>query len=98
MTLHEMSAQLKSLAVNGQINGLKSCTRQWIEQYIKTMFRDAPNGKQIFMTILLPDRPQEWLFEVERFDNSPDGWFYYLPETEEQEQRLFTRMLEMASA
>ena len=82
MTLAEVANQIISLAVDRNINGEKRSTN-WVKMYLTKMVGDR-NRKEVYMTILLPDG--EWLFYV---DYNKGEWGYYIPDTREQEDRLY---------
>ena len=84
MTLRETTAQIHSLS--NVING-ETRSRAWLERYVKKMFSAGglKLGDSLSMMIVLPDG--EWLFTVDRCANGE--WGYYIPETREQEQRLW---------
>ena len=85
MTLHEVSSQLYSLSVAGYFNHTK---------FSKTQFTNAMKSwmsgqkKSIIMEISLPDG--WWYFEVINYGS---GYDYYIPETREQNDRLFKKLL-----
>ena len=82
MTLAEVTNQIISLSVKRNINGEKRSS-DWVKTYITKMVGDE-DEKEVYMTILLPDG--EWLFSV---DYCSGEWGYYIPDTREQECRLF---------
>jgi len=91
MTIREISSQLLHIAIDGRINGEKF-SKAGLERYISTMFRggDLKLGNAIAMEINLRDG--HWLFTVERFSNEADGFDYYIPDTREQEDRIWKRL------
>lgn len=86
MTLRETTTQIISLSnvLNGEVR-----SRAWLERYVREMFSPGHGplklGDSIAMLIALPDG--EWVFTIDRCANSE--WGYYIPETREQEQRLW---------
>lgn len=82
MTLNEVSKQIRSIAVDGNINGERR-TISWVKTYLTKMVGDR-NRKTVIMSILLPDG--EWLFTA-NYDGGM--WDYYIPDTREQEDRLY---------
>lgn len=92
MTIHEITNQLHSMAVDHRING-EQVTKQWLESYLNRMMRNADQNKirnSVVMEITLRDG--NWLFEVSRFSDAPDGFDYYIPDTREQESRIKERL------
>ena len=87
MTLNNVCNQLVSMAMAGRINGEKF-NDYTLANYLEHWFapdRVRPDNKW-FMTISLPDG--EWMFYVYRYNNTPDGYDYYIPDTREQEAKL----------
>ena len=86
MTIHELSNQLYNLSVAGYFNGEKFTKRQ-LENHIASAFRGALKaGNRYVMEIALPDG--RWLFTVNRFANTSDGFDYTIPDTREEEAKI----------
>lgn len=93
MTLHNIASQLHKLAVDGRING-EHFTEAELERALRHWMRDAEHNaiKNAFvLEIVLKDGA--WLAEVSRFDESADGFDYWIPDTREQEARLYEALL-----
>ena len=91
MTIREIAEQLHNLS-GGQING-QHYTKAETASYIYNMFRGSLKLKnRLVMQIVLPDG--EWLMTVNRFSNEPDGFDYTIPDTREQEQMLWSQLVE----
>lgn len=89
MTIHEISTQLFNLSVDHHFNGERFTKRQ-LEFYIANAMRNSDNLKirdRFVMEIHLKDG--SWLFTVNKFSNESDGFDYYIPDTREQEARLW---------
>lgn len=89
MTIHEIVNQLFHLSVNSRFNG-DTFTRQELEGYIRKAFIPNRIKEPLFMSIRLNDSDSDWLFTVDRFSDSSDGFDYYIPDTREEEKRLYT--------
>lgn len=90
MTLHEAASSLHRIA-NGNING-EHWTLKQFENYIRAMFRGTPKlGNRIVCEVKLPDGC--WASEIIRYADRPDGWDYEIPETREQEARIWAKLL-----
>lgn len=88
MTIYELTNQLHSLSVAGYFNGEKR-TEKWLRTYIQAMFRSGVNS--LVMEIALPDG--RWLFEVDRWrEGGHDQYGYTIPETRDQENRLYEKL------
>lgn len=86
MTLHDIATDLHGLALGHFINGQK-VSRQWIEGYLRRMFQGSLKLKdRVVLEICLPDG--RWLMTVNRFNDKPDGFDYWIPENRDQENRL----------
>lgn len=89
MTLHEISTQLHSLTLGGFVNGEKF-TRHELESNLRRWMRDCEHKKirnsHVVEICLMDGR---WLCEIHKFADSPDGYDYYIPDTREQEQRIW---------
>ena len=93
MTIREVANQLFDLSVGGFFNGEKF-TRKELNNYISSMFRSPSTLKlnnSVVMTIALPDR--EWLFTINKYANSADGFDYTIPETEAQEAVIWEKLI-----
>lgn len=90
MTLHETAQSLFGLSVAGYFNGEKFSLKQ-LENYIKQSFKGTLKlGNRLVMEIALPDG--RWLCEVIRYADRNDGWSYEIPETREEEQRIWSKL------
>ena len=88
MTLHDVSTQLYNLTLGGFVNGEKF-TKQQLEANLRRWMREPERLKiknRLVIEICLQDG--RWLATVDRFDDTPDGYDYYIPDTREQEQKL----------
>lgn len=88
MTIHEVVNQLFNLSVDGKFNGEKM-TRKQLEYIINSSFRPEVNLKlqnRLVMTMKLKDG--EWLFTIDRFNESPDGFDYTIPDNRVQENNI----------
>lgn len=91
MTLHETAQSLFSLSVAGYFNGEKFSLKQ-LESYIKQSFKGTLKlGNKLVMEIALPDG--RWLCEIIHYANRNDGWSYEIPETREEEQRIWNKLI-----
>lgn len=86
MTLHEVTSYLFNTSLGHFINGEKF-TRNELQTYIKRMTRPEVH-KTMIIEVCLPDG--RWLAEVTQF--APEEYDWYIPETREQEQRLWDRL------
>ena len=92
MTIKQVSAKLFGLAVDGFFNG-EQFTKRELEDFIANSFRSEASlklGHQLAMEIALPDG--RWLFTITHYDPSADGFDFFIPETREQESRLWARL------
>jgi hypothetical protein len=89
MTIHEISNQLHHLSVDGFFNGEKF-TKQELEHYIHNCFSKGLLKLENRLVMEIRLRDGEWLFTVDRFSNSTDGFDYYIPDTREQENHIWT--------
>ena len=86
MTIKYLASQLHDLSLGGYFNGQK-VSKQWLESYISKAFQSQLKlGNRLVMEIALPDG--RWLFTINRFSDSADGFDYTIPETREQEARI----------
>ena len=85
MTIKHLSEQLYALSVGGFFNGEKF-TKAELLDYIKGVFRPELNARRWVMEIALPDG--RWLFTINRYSDSADGFDYFIPATREQEKAL----------
>lgn len=83
MTIHNIASQLHDLSVAGYFNGEKFSKAE-LEHYIRNMFR---TGSTLVMEIALPDG--RWFFKIERYANEADGYDYSIPDTREEEDKIF---------
>ena len=88
MTIKEIANQINDLSVAGYINGIKMSKSD-----IKTMFTKmlSGNSTNYIFEIALPDG--RWLAEVYRVPNLDNMYDYYIPDTREQEDRLFEKLM-----
>ena len=92
MTLHEITKQLFSLSTDNHFNG-EHFTRHVFKRYIINMMRTSETLKirnTIVMEISLADG--SWLFTVNKFADTPDGYDYFIPDTREQEARIWRQL------
>lgn len=92
MTIREVSKQLFDLSLGHFFNDEK-WTRDQLAHYIANMFREPEGLKlknRIVMEICLRDG--RWLFTIDRFSDEPDGFDYWIPDTREQEARLWAEL------
>ena len=94
MTIHDVASQLYSLSVDHKFNGVRF-TRRQLEDRIACDFRPglAATNKIPYceaMTIRLPDG--EWLFLIDQCPSDPECFGYTIPDTREQEARLWARL------
>lgn len=82
MTIREISKQLHQLS-HGIINGEHFTIRE-LERTISMWMRGS---KRYICEITLAD--SSWLFSIDRFADAADGYDYYIPDTREQEERLW---------
>ena len=87
MTLHETIQSVYGLTVAGYINREKM-TLTAFEGYIKNLFKgNTKLSNRVVVEIALPDG--WWLCQIIRFADRRDGFNYEIPETREQEQRIW---------
>ena len=90
MTLREISTQLHSLAVGGYFNR-ERFTRKRLLDTITAAFREpdtlAIKGTFV-MEIALPDG--WWYFTITRWGDGPDGYDYFIPDTREDSDRIYS--------
>ena len=92
MTIHDVASQLHNLSVGGHLNGEKFSVKQ-LQNYIADMFRSEATlaiKNTIVMQIALRDGC--WLFSITHYNDKPDGFDYWIPDTREQEAELFARL------
>lgn len=91
MTLHQVTDSLYSLShiFNGE-----HFTRERLHKYVSALLcKGIPKlGNRIAFEITLPDGC--WLFEIIRYNDNRDGYDYYIPETREQETRIWKTLTE----
>lgn len=93
MTITEVTKQLFDLSADNRFNG-ERFTRQELKHYITNMMRNSETLKiqnRIVMEINLKDGT--WLFTVDKFSDTPDGYDYWIPDTREQEARIWKRLV-----
>lgn len=92
MTLSETTRSLYDLSVAGFFNGEKFTYPQ-IHRYIRNLLTNGTPklGNKIVIQIALPDG--WWYMSVIRFNNQPDGYSYYIPETREDEAHLIQELV-----
>lgn len=86
MTLHETAYWLMRLT-GGKLNG-EVYTDAELGYVLEKAFR---TGTSYYMHGTLPDG--DWLIEVFQYNDTADGYGYYLPDTREQEARLRSKLL-----
>lgn len=92
MTLHNIASQLHSLS-DGRINGehfTKAELERALQMWMRNSERNAIKNAFVLEIVL---RDGAWLAEVTRFADSPDGFDYWIPDTREQEARLYEALL-----
>ena len=92
MTLHEITKQLFHLSIDNHFNG-EHFTRQEFKHYIINMMRTSESLKirnTIVMEISLADG--SWLFAVNKFADTSDGYDYFIPDTREQEAQIWRQL------
>lgn len=92
MTIHDVTSQLHSLSVGGYFNGEKFTVKQ-LQNCIADAFRSETTlaiAHTWVMEISLPDG--RWLCAIEHYNDKSDGFDYTIPESREQESRLFDRL------
>lgn len=90
MTLHETLKSVYGLTVAGHINREKMSLKTF-EGYVKNLFRgNTKLSNRVVVEIALPDG--WWLCEIVRYADRADGYGYNLPETREQEQRIWNAL------
>lgn len=88
MTIHEISNQLHALSVNSFFNGEKFTKRE-LEHYINNCFEKGSLKLKNRLVMEINLRDGKWLFTVDRFSDSVSGFDYYIPDTREQEARIW---------
>lgn len=92
MTIHEVATQVHRLAVDHRINGMK-VTKQWLESYLNKMMRSADQNKILNSVVMdIELRDGDWLFEVFRYSDAPDGYDYDIPDSREEERQIINRL------
>lgn len=86
MTYHEAISYIFNTSLGHFINGEKF-TRQRLDSQIRHLIRDEVRKPYIFEMCLHDGR---WLCEIEQY--AAGEWDVYIPETREQEQRLWDRL------
>ena len=91
MTLHETAQSLHKLAVGGYFNHEKFSLGR-LESMLKSLFKAGALklGNSVAIEIAMPDG--WWLCKVIHYNNRPDGFDYYIPETREQEARIWSAL------
>ena len=90
MTLHETATSLYNLSVGGYFNREKFSLSR-LETYIRTLFNgNLKLGNRAVIEIALPDG--WWLCEIIRYSDKRDGFAYEIPESREQEQRIYNEL------
>lgn len=93
MTINNIINNLYSISIDGKFNG---------ERFTKTGFSNAVknhwiynNGelisKELYLEISLADG--DWLMKIFQYRDSNDGWDYYIPNTKEEEKKLYDELL-----
>ena len=88
MTIHEISNQLHALSVDGIFNGEKFAKRE-LEHYINNCFEKGSLKLKNRLVMEINLRDGKWLFTVDRFSDSVNGFDYYIPDTREQEAHIW---------
>lgn len=89
MTLRQTTDQIFKLALGGYINHEKYTADRFYRQ-CRALLRNGTTT--LTFEIALPDG--WWFFEVNKYADRPDGYDYFIPETREQEEKLFMRWKE----
>ena len=86
MTLRQVTDSLYGLS--NIFNG-ERFTKERLYKYVYSILcKGTPKlGNRIAFEISLPDG--NWLFEVIRYNDRQDGYDYFIPETREQESRIW---------
>lgn len=91
MTLREVSSQLFHLSVNGGFNRERFTAKKLLDVLTAHMqeaqFNPLPNT--FVMEIELPDG--WWFFTVNKYGDDSNDYDYWIPDTREQEQKLWDR-------
>ncbi len=91
MTLHDITTQLHNMT-KGHING-ECFSRQALESNLHRWMRGCENNaiqNSYILEVELADG--KWLCEVHKFAESSDGYDYYIPDTREQEARIWDKL------
>lgn len=92
MTVHEIAQQLHKLTFGGHINGEKFSKTE-LEHALRIWLRDADHNKipgKVVIEVCLADG--RWLATVEKFGKSADEYDYWIPDTRDQEKRIWDRL------
>jgi len=92
MTIHDIATQLYNLTFDGFVNGEKF-TKRGLETAIRAWMRDVSGNKIPNTHVIeacLPDG--RWLVTITKFADRPDGYDYSIPDTREEEARIWARL------
>jgi hypothetical protein len=90
MTIKQACTQLHGLSVDGYFNGEKF-TAERLAKMAEPLFRDRPAPSQVIYQIALLDG--WWWFSINKYSDLPDGYDWTIPETREEEKKLYNRLL-----
>lgn len=91
MTIRELAIQLHTLT-KGHING-EVFTRRELMHNITLWTHDMSHNKitnSYVIELELPDG--KWLATIDQYGTDPDGFGYYIPETREEERKLWDKL------
>lgn len=91
MTLTDTCREVLNLTTDRKINGERFTIKRLATQVTSHLRTPAKLGNRLAMTIQLPDG--EWLMTIIRYADRTDGWNYYIPETRDEEKRLWKELL-----
>ena len=90
MTLNQTLRSVHSLS-HGVINGERMSLKR-LTAIVTGLFRGTPKlGNRVAIEVTMPDGV--WLCEIVRYADRRDGYDYDLPETREQEARIWAELL-----
>lgn len=91
MTIRELATQLHSLT-DGRING-ESFTKTELVEVITMWTRDMSHNKITNSHVIEVELPDgKWLATIDHYGTASDTFGYYIPETREEEQRLWNQL------
>lgn len=91
MTIRELATQLHTLT-NGHING-EAFTKTELIRVISMWTRDMSHNKITNSHVIEVELPDgNWLATIDHYGTAPDTFGYHIPESREEEQRLWKRL------